>query len=146
MDTEQRVTLLANHLGIDPSEIEPSTYDETELDAEGATYRILDDDEADAAVVEYVKESLWAFNSDFLADETGLPASVFKALSEQYEDANEAVLAIVEKMVDGGVEEFAAEAASADGRGHFLSGYDGEEIDLCDRVTGLVVAYAYRTI
>lgn len=88
-------------------------------------WNIYTDDEADAAAKEYVEESLWAFNSDFLAAETELPAEAFTVLSEKCEDGNDGILAMVRKTC--GLDAFTKAATSADGRGHFLSQYDGHE-------------------
>ena len=68
---------------------------------------------------------MWAFNDEFLAEMTGLPAVIFKALQPQCENSNDAVLALVDKTC--GLEDFAQTAIDADGRGHFLATYDGEE-------------------
>jgi hypothetical protein len=46
--------------------------------------------------------------------------------SKKCEGANNAILSIIEKT-DGGIDGFVEEAISADGRGHFLSSYDGDE-------------------
>lgn len=136
--------LLAAHLDIDPLDVTEATYGNNEWDAEGATYLVLTDDEADAAVIDYIRESVWAFNAEFLASETGLDAAVFEALQPQCEGANAAILTLIEKLAEDGLEGFAAEAVRYDGRGHFLAQYDGEELEL-DDPDGHVVAYAYRT-
>lgn len=88
-------------------------------------YAVGTDEEADKAAKEYIKETLWAFNDEFLAEMTGLPAVIFKALQPQCENSNDAVLALVDKTC--GLEDFAQTAIDADGRGHFLATYDGEE-------------------
>ena len=100
-------------------------YRESLFDVCGREYLVLTEDEREKEVTEYIKESLWAFNSSFLAGETELPEEVFKALNEKYEDGNEAILKIVEKTC--GLESFVDAATSADGYGHFLNPYDGEE-------------------
>jgi hypothetical protein len=88
-------------------------------------YAVLFDYEADERAAEYIEESLWAFNADFLASMTDFPESIFTALQPQCENANEAILAIVEKTC--GMEAFVDAAVSADGRAHFLNTYDDEE-------------------
>ena len=93
-----------------------------------AEYLVLDDDEADAACREYIKDSLWAFNPSFLAGETGIDQSVFEALASQCEDANPALRSIINGSC--GFDDFVKTAISTDGRGHFLSMYDGEECEL----------------
>jgi hypothetical protein len=57
--------------------------------------------------------------------------------SKKCEGANDAILALIEKT-DGGLDGFVEEAISADGRGHFLSSYDGNE----NHESGF---YIYRT-
>jgi hypothetical protein len=49
--------------------------------------------------------------------------------SKKCEGANDSILALIEKT-DGGLDGFVEEAVSVDGRGHFLSGYDGEECEV----------------
>ena len=86
------------------------------------------DSECDDAVKEAIKDSLWAFNSDFIASTCGIPgldASLTDFQRKSCESANPVILALVEKTC--GLDEFVEQAVSADGRGHFLSRYDGEE-------------------
>mgnify|MGYP006892932142 FL=1 len=79
---------------------------------------------------------LWAFNPDFLASYTGLHKAVFEALAEGYETSNEAIMALINNA--GSMDEFVQESIDADGRGHFVANYDGEEIELENDY------YAYR--
>jgi len=130
----ERIEALAKHLEISLEEgeeledyITEDSYTENAFEAEGGNYLVLTDSEADDAAVEYVKSSLWCFNADFLAEQTGLPEGVFKALTAQYEDANETILTLVESHCDGGIEAFTEEAVRYDGRGHFLAQYDSTE-------------------
>ena len=96
------------------------------IEINGREYAIaLTDDEADNAVTQYIEDSLWAFNPDFLAGETGLPQQAFAALSPLCEDANEPVLAMGKSTC--GLESLVDSAIGADGRGHFLASYDGDE-------------------
>jgi hypothetical protein len=83
------------------------------------------DDEADELVEDAVRESLWAFKPSFLLDylPDGMTEEALGAIQGLYEDANDPLLA----MIGGDVSELAADAVGLDGRGHFLSGYDGEE-------------------
>ncbi len=70
--------------------------------------------------------SAWAFNAEFLSNYTDLPREMFTAIQDQCEGANEAIVECI-KRTEGGVEGFVKEAIEYDGRGHFLSSYDGEE-------------------
>ena len=49
------------------------------------------------------------------------------ARSSSDEDANDALTALIE--AGSGMEDFIDAAINADGRGHFLASYDGEEIE-----------------
>jgi len=132
-NTMERMEALAKHLGITLEEgetwedhIEEVSYDENTFDAEGGTYLVLTDEEADKAASDYIRESLWAFNAEFLADNTDLPAEVFSMIqAERSEDANEVFTTLVTKC--GDIEELISDAIGADGRGHFLAPYDFEE-------------------
>lgn len=88
-------------------------------------YMVLNEHERKEKVKEYIQETLWAFLPSFLAGETGLPEEVFRALSEKCESGNDAILALVEKTC--GLDAFVKAAVEADGYGHFLAFYDGEE-------------------
>ena len=88
-------------------------------------YMVLNEHERHEKVKEYIQETLWAFIPSFLAEETGMPEEVFRALSEKCEGGNDAILALVEKTC--GLDAFVEAAVEADGCGHFLACYDGEE-------------------
>jgi hypothetical protein len=93
----------------------------TELDED---YLILTDEEADEKAKEYILDSLWAFTPNFLASATGIDLEVFEAIQNngRCESNNDAILRLVDDE-DALVEE----AIMWDGRGHFLSHYDGNE-------------------
>ncbi len=106
-------------------------------------YLVLTNDEADQMAFDYIKESLWAFNADFILGECGLDLSGVESLrhmqEKSCESANDFILSLVEKTC--GLEEFAESAISADGRGHFLNTYDGEETEI---QVGKIMFYVYR--
>lgn len=89
-------------------------------------YLVLTDSEADDAVKDYIKESVWSFNASFLSCQTGLPEEVFIALQDKCESANDTIMELIEHHGEG-FNSFVEEAVSSDGRGHFISAYDGEE-------------------
>ena len=105
----------------------------------GSEYMVLTDGEADDKVYEEIENLLWAFNPDFLANITGLDVAVFDTLSKLYEDAQDAIKAIVEATCT--MDDLVNEAIAWDGRGHFLSSYDGDETEL--KVEGEYY-YCYR--
>lgn len=122
---EVKAEALAKALGIDVEEVElKGEY----YVAEGYDYEVHNWEEREERVTEYIRNSLWAFNADFLANMTDLPEEVFEALSEKYEGGNDAIERIITKTC--GLEAFVDEAISYDGYGHFMSSYDGEEIEL----------------
>ena len=88
-------------------------------------YMVLNEQERNEKVKEYIQETLWAFLPSFLAEEIGLPEEIFRAISEKCESGNDAILALVEKTC--GLDAFVKAAVEADGYGHFLASYDGKE-------------------
>lgn len=119
-----------------------TVVDEIDGTDEKDDYIVLTDEEADEMAANYIKDSLWAFNASFLASETGFPIEVFTALQNQCEGANDAIY----NMVDGyksdtDIDSFIDAAISADGRGHFMSSYDGNENE--ETVNGTTY-YIYR--
>lgn len=123
VDEAKRVRALARHLGVSYKDV--NIEDDNTFKANGNEYLVLDDDEANARAREYIIDSLWAFNASFLANYTDLPEEVFTLLSEKCENGNEAIAKLIEKT--GSLDDFVYEAISADGRGHFMSSYDGCE-------------------
>jgi len=121
---EDKIKALAEYLDIGTDDVEDG-FEDNNFEADGCEWLVLTDDEAAEAATEYIKESLWAFTAGFLAGETHLPESIFEALQPQCEGANEAILSLVEGM--GDLDSLVESAISADGRGHFMSSYDGEE-------------------
>jgi len=127
--------------GISKKEID-ETLDEYDASDEythalGEELRILFDDEADEACQDYILESLWAFNADFIAshvceeridDYDDLLKSI-RSIQEQCEGANSAIKAMINDLG-----QFIQDAISADGRGHFLSSYDGHEYETAIKI------------
>lgn len=102
----------------------------------GCEYLVFTDEEADEATAAEIKESLWAFNPDFILRHTKVynettdreDQAIIEALREVQsricETANALVMALIEDL-----DAFISDAVDADGRGHFLARYDGEEIE-----------------
>lgn len=130
-----RMAILAEFLAIEIEEGEDaSSYIEeigdNEFEAEGNTYLVLTDEEADEKAKEYILDSLWAFNAEFLSGNTNLPVEVFTALQDKCEDANETFRELVDKC--GDFDRLVSDAISSDGRGHYMNTYDGHEHVLGD--------------
>jgi hypothetical protein len=95
---------------------------------------------ADHAARLAIAESLWAFNTAFLAG--FIPALRHRAAAAAFDKMREArcedATELVSTMLGDNLSRFVAAAIAADGRGHFLSPYDGEEIEGDDG------SYSYR--
>jgi len=114
--------------------------DEQNEDVEGSwDWRILDQDGVESTTKEYIEESVWAFNPDFLAAETGIDTEAFSSIQDMCEGANPAIKSMIEATC--GMDHFIEEAVLSDGYGHFLSSYDGEEYEF---VSGDTRYFAYR--
>jgi len=122
---------LAKVLGFD-------AYDVDEIDetgenrfevGDGKEYLVLTEKEKDEELAENIKQSAWAFNAWFIADHSakGVTEEIIKAIQPQCEDANDAILSLIEG--GSGLAKFIDDAESADGAGHFLASYDGEEVE-----------------
>jgi hypothetical protein len=133
------VEAVADQIGCDPDDLtlETHTHYGLEVFSNGREfsngrkeYAVGTDKEADEACKEYITDAAWAFRSSFICEYCKLPQELAEALEalqeKKCEGANDAILALIEKT-DGGLDRFAEEAISADGRGHFLSSYDGNE-------------------
>lgn len=103
-------------------------YDENIFEVESQEYMVLTDEEADEKTSESINDTVWAFNADFIIEHSKVldfddaSETVVKVISEMCESGNEAMKKLVDDM-----DEFVEDAISADGRGHFLNTYDGEE-------------------
>ena len=126
---------LAKFLELDEDEIEDiekrnyNHYGLTVFVYGDEEYAIGTDEEADRAVKEYIRNSVWAFNTEFILSHCDLPFELAEAIrtfqATKCEGANDALLALIEKC--GDFDKFVEEAVEVDGRGHFLSPYDGVE-------------------
>lgn len=104
-NTRERAKALATFLVIPASGVEVSSFDDTSFDADGGEYRVLDDEEADEAWAEWID----SYIDDCILPEVNLESAGNAAQYFRFDrDA------------------FHRDAQS-DGRGHALSGYDGEE-------------------
>jgi hypothetical protein len=104
-------------------------------------YLVLTDEEADEKAKEYIKETLWAFNASFIAGEVDLDEEIIQAIHDngKCEGNNDTIYNLIQKL--GDFDSFVEEAIRADGRGHFMSSYDGNENE--EEVNGTTY-YIYR--
>jgi len=134
-----KVEALAKFLSVATFDLEyPNGNDNSDTFKSGREeYLVLTDNEADEMAREYILNSIWAFNPSFLAAHAreGISEDIFKAIQDNNccEDNNKAIAALIEDL-----NHFVEDAIRADGRGHFLGNYDGEENESGD-------FYIYRT-
>lgn len=121
---KKRTAALAKFLEVDEGDI--AGGERNTFEGGGGEYLVLTDSEADKAAEDNIKDSLWAFKAEFIMEHTKLPYEAKEMVQSfqeaKSEDANETIAALIEDM-----DEFVAAAISADGRGHFLAGYDSHE-------------------
>ena len=114
---------LAKFLGVKVEENLWGTYRTDE-----GEYMVLTEEEADNESYNNIVESLWAFNSEFIIEMCGFTSGAESLRTMQRnscEDCNEFIKAMIEGTC--GMNDFVKSAIDADGRGHFISQYDGEE-------------------
>lgn len=118
---------LAEFLGVEENEVKKNSWG-TYGTGDGNEYMVLTDDEANEKAYSEIEESLWAFNADFIIEMTGLNRGVESLRTIQKnscEDCNDFIKAIIKGTC--GLDAFVESAIESDGRGHFISYYDGEE-------------------
>lgn len=109
-------------------EITTATYNSNIFYYYNQEYLVLTDEEAEEEAKKEIKNTLWAFNSDFIIEHSKIEYNervveiLRKMQSELCEGCQEFIEALIEDF-----NEFCADALDADGRGHFLSYYDGAE-------------------
>ena len=123
---------LAQYLECETTDLEQASHDKNLFEFGMESYLILDDDEADKYVQERILDDLWAFNTEFVIAHSRIDVdesneeSITKALKKMQEKLCEDATPIIRALLKN-EEEFISDAVEADGRGHFLSGYDNEE-------------------
>lgn len=130
-NTTEKQNALARHLDCDPESLILENHDHCGLEVYSSgsqEYAIGTDDEANKAARENIEQSIWAFNASFILSACGLPMELedgLKAWQEkECEGCNDDLLRMVNRLAG---DSFFESAISADGRGHFMSSYDGEE-------------------
>lgn len=130
MDTDTRIKALAKHLGEAPETISEARYGDNLFESGREEYLVLTDEEADADARAAILDSLWAFNAEFVQAHSKALASssvnVIEHVRKMQEELCEDAGPLIRAMIDD-LDHFVEDAIKADGRGHFLSGYDGEE-------------------
>ena len=125
---------LADFLEVGLEDITEGTCYADSLSCDGAEYIVLTEEQADARAKEEILNSLWAFNADFVishcknyddmdCDEFN---SAVESLRHAQEECCEGANGLVFALIDD-IDEFVEDAINSDGRGNFISRYDGVE-------------------
>ena len=121
---------LAKHLKLSVDELDDIEFIEDESGNEPGeftygqnSYLVLTDEEATERCKDYIKHTLWAFNPAFIQEYVSIDIKTLEKISELCESANP----IIKNLLGENLDDFMESAIQCDGRGHFLSSYDGEE-------------------
>lgn len=115
------------------------------VEVDGEDFAVADNEEqADAAARRAAGDSLWAFNTDFIGRFLGLSDAQKEAIGKMQQELCEGAQEVVEMLLGDRRREFLQDAIDADGRGHFLNGYDGEEYDGSEVSPALEGKLVYR--
>ena len=118
---------LAEFLDVEENEVKENSWGNYST-INSDEYLVLTDDEANEKVYEEIENTLWAFNAEFIIEMTRLKSGVksLRTMQEKScEDCNDFIRAIIDSTC--GMDSFVESAIESDGRGHFISYYDGEE-------------------
>lgn len=123
----KKLHALAKFLEVNKVDLTKSTWDKNTFCLGNKEYLVLTDKQADKYTKDYILESLWAFNTNFIMDHAkksfeGLEAYIKDIQINKCESANDFIKAVIKNK-----KEFIYNAIRCDGRGHFISSYDGNE-------------------
>lgn len=124
----KKKNVLSSFLRVHTNEVEPDSYNSSSYTYGKNEYLVLTDKEANKLCKEFIKESLWAFRSDCIAEyiKANIPTKyIQKMQADMCEGANE----IIKGLIGANINSFINDAIYCDGRGHFISSYDGDEIE-----------------
>lgn len=132
-----KLETLAEFLEVGTDEITKSNYYDNGFSYGNQEYLVLTDKEADEKAADEIRETLWAFNADFIMthaknyDEmTDYEyRSAVDSLEKLQESACESLNGLVYAIIED-IDDFVEDAIMSDGRGHFIASYDGYENEL----------------
>lgn len=150
MITDEKKRALQQFLSIpdkNMDDIKVTQWDENTVEIDGEEYLVLTDMKADEYAEKEIKDCLWAFRSEFILHHCNnqdmdnfewdaAKTSLEEAQSRFAEGANGLVRALISDL-----DEFVNDAIIEDGRGQFISHYDGQENE---EIVDGVTYYIYR--
>lgn len=128
----KKINALANFLEVKTGDLKQSSYDKNIFELDNEEYLILTESQAERYTREEILNSAWAFNTWFIMNHAkkafeGMEEYIKEIQENKCESANDFILQVIKNK-----NEFIKEAIQADGRGHFLSRYDGVENEFDD--------------
>lgn len=112
----------------------------------GMEWDVMTFGERQVMIKEEIINSLWAFNSNFILNHTNINWNeanwglINEALQEMQEKLCESANELIKAMIKD-LDNFVEDAIRSDGYGHFLSRYDGHEVEIS---VNNEYYYAYR--
>lgn len=134
---DPKVMALAEYFDIDPERISKEYKNSDSLyrncmyviDGENRFY-LADEKEADDLAKEIILEDIWSFKPDFIREHSRVLREggdrAINALKNMQESMCESCSPLVRAMIDD-LDLFVEDVIKTDGRGHFISMYDGKE-------------------
>lgn len=119
----RRKTALAKFLDVKQSEISVSENSKLEFNYGNQTYLVLTDRQANLRAKEYILDMIWTFKTSFLSNYIPLEIGDIEHIQEKCESSNNTFLTLLGNKKN----KFVADAIGSNGRGHFISQYDGHE-------------------
>lgn len=123
---DPKLLALSSFLDCKPSDIEPITWNNNYFNHDGNEYQVLTEEQADEIVRDEILSSLWAFNTNFLKSFVDVGEDALNALGKIRDDVCEGLNSVYLALIKD-KDAFVKAAIDADGRGHFMSCYDGDE-------------------
>ncbi len=119
-EEEAKIHALADELKVDP--------DDAKMWIDNGDYLVLTDEEANEAVADYIKESLWIFDTTFIINECEIDHSLEDTLRTFQEGKREGANDAIRSLIND-IDDFINSAIVVYGRGHYLADYDGYELE-----------------
>jgi len=128
-----RKEALAKHLDCELDEIAEDDCWDKRFIAHRCDFWVLTHDEATAIATEQIKQTLWAFRAEFIAAhcKRRLSDDAIEAVRKAQESLCEGANDLIESLIDD-LDHFIDDAIRADGLGHFIASYDGNEHEAGD--------------
>ena len=131
MLTFTQIKQLSKYMNCKPSELNLEDFD------------FYDYYDANITAKEYIQDYIGTFNPKFISRCTNIAEDIIKDMqrsSDFYNDCSIALSYLIEATC--GWDKFVKDALIVNGRGYFLSPYDGQEIELISSNGNII--YAYR--